>query len=457
MSALLWMPFSALAINSVLTGNAASITENSVILSGSANPEGFPSSGYFRYATLDIPPVFCNDVFGSDMKYTKETNIGSGGTTSFSKKITGLEPNTKYYYCAIASSRTEIRYGNVKEFVTTPCASCFATSVITEDALVVDADSSYVNGSYNSTSVSTTWFEYRKINPVTETAGGLLIDISEPWKKTSIVSHSSGAGDMVSLINSLTSGTQYEFRAAAASGGTTYYGGVLSFTTASPGNTNPGGTPGGQPYQAPCGDDDDENCNGTGGGGTYVGGGIGGGGDTPVNNDGGGVNDGGGGGVNNNGGGNTTSGGNGNNQNNGNNGNNGSNGNLNPNGPFVLGQNVIPPIDAVVRYHEGIETVFQRQIAGNEALARAYGWDGRQDLQTFAWTLAHFYARSFGYINTAGREIRVSEPDVAAYQLAFLNGRLTVYEYYYSRIISIQTMTSTTRNAYGYEYYFTKR
>jgi hypothetical protein len=123
---------------------------------------------------------------------------------------------------------------------------------------------------------------------------------------------------------------------------------------------------------------------------------------------------------------------------------------------LVLGQTATPPVDATVHYREGIETVFQRQIVANTELAESYGYQQGADIQNFAWYLADLLARTFGYVNSSGKEIRVSIPDIAAYQLYMNNGILTVYEYYNSKIVNIQKMTDTLRNKYGYEYYFHK-
>ena len=121
-----------------------------------------------------------------------------------------------------------------------------------------------------------------------------------------------------------------------------------------------------------------------------------------------------------------------------------------------VGTIATPPGDATVHYHEGIETVFARQIVANKELAKIYGYVEGTDLTSFSWTLADFLAKNFGYVSPSGKEIRVSEPDVAAYQLQMVGNKLYVYEYYYSRIIKVQNLTSTFRTASGYEYYFQK-
>ncbi|MCX6751253.1 MAG: hypothetical protein NT161_00585 [Candidatus Nomurabacteria bacterium] len=124
--------------------------------------------------------------------------------------------------------------------------------------------------------------------------------------------------------------------------------------------------------------------------------------------------------------------------------------------PLVLGQTISPPEMDVVRYHEGIETVFTRQIIADTVFAKIYGYADGMNLQTFAWDLADQFARAFGYINSSGKEIRVSLPDVAAYQLLLVGNKLTVYEYYANKIVDIRNVTTVFKNASGYEYYFKK-
>ncbi len=123
---------------------------------------------------------------------------------------------------------------------------------------------------------------------------------------------------------------------------------------------------------------------------------------------------------------------------------------------LVLGQTATPPVDDVVHYHEGIETVFTRQIMADAAFAKMYGYRDGADLQTFAWDLADQLARAFGYVSPNGEEIRVSLPDVAAYQLQQVGDKLTVYEYYNNKIVDVRNLTTVFKTASGYEYYFKK-
>ena len=121
-----------------------------------------------------------------------------------------------------------------------------------------------------------------------------------------------------------------------------------------------------------------------------------------------------------------------------------------------LGQTATPPNDAIVRYHEGVETVFARQIVANQTLAQTYGYTQGSDLQTFAWYLADEFAKMFGYIDENGKEIRVSFPDVAAYRLLLTGNTLTVYEYYNNKIVDVRNINTAFKNASDYEYYYKK-
>ncbi len=122
-----------------------------------------------------------------------------------------------------------------------------------------------------------------------------------------------------------------------------------------------------------------------------------------------------------------------------------------------LGDTATPPSDAIVRSREGIETVFARQIMKNIPLAKSYGYQEGANLQSFAWNLSDLLAKTFGYVNNNKQEIRVSQPDIAAYELFIdKNGILTVNEYYNLKIVNTQKMTDTLRSKYNYEYYFKK-
>lgn len=375
----------------------------------------FPTTAYFRYTDTLIPPVFCNDIYGNDMISTGDIPIS--GTQSFSSKIFNLNPDTTYHYCAIVSSKNGINYGEVKEFHTPP----EKPTITTIDATDISSTSVYLKGSYSSTKKIKTYFEYKK-----ET---LTSSNQEPpsWTKigSSVQSHDANSyGDIGFLLSGLRAGTKYNFHLVAETIAETiedvpetFYGyPSLSFTTNSAGPVVINGGLGLEfiPEKKPIELNKEPNIINEFTGGSDV---IPGGGETGTGTGGTGTGTG--------------------------------------TAP-TIGQSATPPADALVHYREGIETVFVRQIIANKNLAKTYGYVEGSDLEAFAWNLADLFARIFGYVAENGKEIRVSPPDMAAYRLLFVGNKLTVYEYFNSRIVNIQSMTETLRNVYGYEYYFKK-
>ncbi|MCX6757478.1 MAG: Ig domain-containing protein [Candidatus Nomurabacteria bacterium] len=232
---------------------AQSVTDTSAILHGSATVTGGGnSSGYFRYSKVTIPPISCNDIFGSEMVATREVSLAdwvngsdfykSIPDTSFSSNSTAnnLEPNTKYAYCAIVSNDApnntgrppQIRYGGVQTFTTLPCPlnnpTCQSIIINTDDPFVVNSSSVNLNGSYNSNKAIKTWFEYKK-------------DTDSSWISTpKNLNQAQSAGEYNANLSSLTASTLYNVRAAAEeyTNGVLvppiYYGDVVNFQTAEP-------------------------------------------------------------------------------------------------------------------------------------------------------------------------------------------------------------------------------
>jgi len=128
-----------------------------------------------------------------------------------------------------------------------------------------------------------------------------------------------------------------------------------------------------------------------------------------------------------------------------------------------MGDIVIPPNDAIVRYHEGVETVFIRQIKRNTVLQQKYGHKEGADLQAFANYLAHFFGKNYGYVAKNRKEVRVRYADVAAYELREIGGATIVYESYLNKttgnfeITGIRKLNSIFKLIFKYEYYFLKK
>ncbi len=429
------------------TVSANNISDTTATLFGSGTPDTEPTTAYFRYSSTPIAPVFCNDIYGSDMISTEDTPLAiNGGTQSFYRMINGLTENTKYYYCAIVSSKNGINYGLVKDFTTLPCSTCSQTTITTKAATNIGQTSVYLNGSYSSTIANKTYFEYAKDTGTNQFGAENVGSAQKKWTKinSSAQNHYANTyGDAKFLLTGLQAGVKYDFRLTAETIVTApnvseiFYGyPSLSFTTKSSSNPilNPDikngltFTPTIIPKIPTNGGNGPDNVDG---GGIYIP-------KTPLGTGGNTLNQGG-------------------SYNNGNsNGGSYIGGGTGTATPHTLGEVVTAPIDAIVHQSEGIETVLARQIIANSDIAEKYGYTEGKDLQSFAWTLADLLARSFGYVNSSGKQIRVSKPEVAAYELQMTDGVLTVYEYYNSKIVNIQKLSSTIRSKYFYEYYYKK-
>ncbi len=97
---------------------ATNVMNEASQLNGSANPNGLLTSGWFRYSTTD--PVTCDDTFGTRAPLSGGTSLGSGTSVQpYAQTVTGLSPETTYYFCAIASNFEGMTFGAVLSFTTT--------------------------------------------------------------------------------------------------------------------------------------------------------------------------------------------------------------------------------------------------------------------------------------------------------------------------------------------------
>lgn len=405
----------------IKTYDADNITQTTARLHGEGGTSStYPVTAYFRYSKADISPIFCNDIYGTNMISTKDINLGTTTTSSFYQKIENLTPNTKYYYCAIISDKDNIAYGGenvVKSFYTSP----IKTTVNTKNATQITSTSATLNGSYNSFKNIKTYFKYKEeitkknnlsFNFIKEFIVNKLInialayDLPLSWKKVGEQNYKIGKydnihGTITYNLKGLKPSTKYTFLAVAEDKDEIVTGTSVSFTTNSSeiiktsGVVNENGGESGSDQNGRGGGDRGEN--------------------------------------------------------------NGRNGGIINTTPLTLGQIILPPSIDIVRYGEGIETVFVRQITEDIEFAKIYGYKETNDIKSFAWNLADQFARAFGYVNANGKEIRVSSPDIAAYQLQLIGNKLTVYEYYNGKIIDVRNLTTVFKNASGYEYYFKKR
>jgi hypothetical protein len=193
---------------SAATGSAGSITTGGATLNGTVNANNASSAVTFEYGTTTS--------YGSTVTADQSPATGTGSTT-VSKIISGLEPNTTYHFRVSATSSGGTSHGLDQTFKT----SAAAPSATTAAATSVTNTGATLNGTviaYNaSTSVT---FEYG----ATTAYGSTVTAEQSPVTGTNSTSTSK-------VITGLAPNTTYHYRVVAVNAGGTAYGLDQSFTT----------------------------------------------------------------------------------------------------------------------------------------------------------------------------------------------------------------------------------
>jgi phosphodiesterase/alkaline phosphatase D-like protein len=94
----------------VTTGSASSITSTGATLAGTVNPNGMDTFCYFLYGTSSTLVEYSG---------TAVTYAGSGATAvPFVASVTGLAPNTTYYYRLLGTNGAGGGFGSILSFTT---------------------------------------------------------------------------------------------------------------------------------------------------------------------------------------------------------------------------------------------------------------------------------------------------------------------------------------------------
>ncbi len=216
------LTFNTTAPPTVNTLAATPVTSTTATLNGTVNPNGFSTTGWFRYSTTN--PGACDQVFGTA---TANQALGAGvSNVALAQPLASLVPATTYYFCALASSSIGTTLGAVLSFTTPaapPSVTTVAASAITNNTATLNATVNPNGGD------SIGWFRYAATNPGTcndsfgtrlPAAGGTALGTGNTPVNFSLPA------------SSLTAGTTYYFCALASSPVGTSVGTVLSFTTA---------------------------------------------------------------------------------------------------------------------------------------------------------------------------------------------------------------------------------
>jgi phosphodiesterase/alkaline phosphatase D-like protein len=194
----------------VVTTPASSVTSSSASMNGSVNPNGSSATGWFEWGTSSTLSTFTS---------TTAQSVGSGTTAvSFSANLTGLAPNTAYYYRAAGQNGAGTQKDAILSFTTTanlPTVTTGAPSSVTSNGATL-------NGSANPNgSLTTGWFEWG-------TSSTLSTFSSTPGQS---LGSGTSAVSLGASLTGLSPNTTYYYRAAAQNASGTQKDGILSFTT----------------------------------------------------------------------------------------------------------------------------------------------------------------------------------------------------------------------------------
>jgi len=206
----------------VNTNSASNITQNSATLNGSVNGNGLSTSAWFEWGTT------------TSLGNSTAQNAYGTGSASYSATISGLSPNTLYYYRAAAQNSQGIVQGNIVSFTTSSAGGGGQEgnqpTVSTNSASNITTSSTTLNGFLNGNGLSTSgWFEWGPSNSMGFT--------------TSSNNYGAGFSNFSAGVSGLNSNSTYYFRAVAENSRGRVYGNVLSFVT------NSGGFPVPPPQQ----------------------------------------------------------------------------------------------------------------------------------------------------------------------------------------------------------------
>lgn len=183
---------------------------------------------------------------GVDVKFVYDTvpniNYMTSPSTSFTMitngsgthnaTITGLVPNTTYYYRIVGNGYQYTYVGNAAQSFTTTATSTSAPIMVTTAASSINNTSANLNGTYDAQASSTNaWFEYGTTPALGST--------------TTVNNVGTGTGTYNDTLSGLTANTTYYFRIVGQNASGTAYGSILNFTTTNsssgPGPSSSGG------------------------------------------------------------------------------------------------------------------------------------------------------------------------------------------------------------------------
>lgn len=194
----------------VTTTAASFVTTSTTSLNGTVNPNGLPTSVYFRWGTRS------DDLSNQ----TAVQNVGSGSVNiAFWAELSALQPDTTYFFQAVAVNGSNVVLGSVLSFHTLPVKPTVTTLATTN----VSVTNAVLPGTVNPNgSESIYFFEYG-----TNASFGAVTTAQSAGAGTSAVS-------VGATLSNLAAGQTYYYRAAASNAFGISYGSAQSFSAGLP-------------------------------------------------------------------------------------------------------------------------------------------------------------------------------------------------------------------------------
>ena len=197
-------------IASIVTGEAIHISAISAVLAGKANLGSTLASDLkvgFQYSkSAGILPSNSTSVEATD----------ADANYNYTASITGLEPDTKYYFRCFIRQNGQETYGETREFTTNNLASLLET----KDASDIEATSATLNAKLDLTDI-----QYKNLSY------GFLCGTSESALNTDYKCTEINANAISASLTGLPHKAQYWYKAYVTLDDQTFYGEIKTFTT----------------------------------------------------------------------------------------------------------------------------------------------------------------------------------------------------------------------------------